>query len=126
MGTPLFQIFFFLVEWSLVAEKKECDGSEAFIGWVSTLEECAKNVYGLQCFFTAQMTSVEADATEEVASVFVNQVPQLLELVTYLIITVIDFINTKLQVTSICLSKSNNQTHTYLDFLIIFLISIYE
>jgi len=29
-------------EWSLVAEKKECSGAEAYIGWVSTLEECAK------------------------------------------------------------------------------------
>ena len=42
IGNTVISNIFFLVEWSLVAEKKECDGSEAFIGWVSTLEECAK------------------------------------------------------------------------------------
>ena len=40
--TSLFQIFFLLPEWELVADKKECDGSEFGIGLVSTLEECAK------------------------------------------------------------------------------------
>ena len=84
-------------------------GLNSILEWFPRWKNVQKNVYGLQCFFTAQMTSVEADATEEVASVFVNQVPRLSELVTYLIITVIDFIDTKLQVTSICLSKSNKQ-----------------
>ena len=37
-----FVYFVLLLEWEVVADKMECDGSEFSIGMVSTLEECAK------------------------------------------------------------------------------------
>ena len=58
-----------------------------------------KNVYGVQCLFTAQMIMVKQDAMKQVANVFVKVLLQLSTLVIKSITRVIDFINTKLQVT---------------------------
>ena len=69
--------------------------SDGFPRW----KNVQKNVYGVQCLFTAQMTLVQTNAVKLVASVIVKKLLQLSTLVIKLITVDIDFINTKLQVT---------------------------
>ena len=80
------------------------------LDWFPHWKNVQRNVSGVQCLFTAQMTTAKTDVKGQVAGVFVNQLPRLSELVIKLITRVIDFTSTKLQVTLICLSKSNKQT----------------
>jgi len=69
--------------------------SDGFPRW----KNVQKNVCGVQCLFTAQMTLVPTNAvTTNGASVIVKQLLQLSTLVIKLITVDIDFINTKLQI----------------------------
>ena len=78
--------------------------------WFPHWKNVQRNVSGVQCLFTVQMTLGQTDAMKQVAGVFVSQLPRLSELVIKLITKDIDFTNTKLQVTLTCLSISKKQT----------------
>merc|ERR1712133_277245 len=69
---------------SIVAEKKECSGAEAYIGWVSTLEECAKKcmwssmfIYGTNDFGSNKCGETSCKCYCETAASAVNNCNQI-------------------------------------------------